>query len=50
VVVFEDFDVSEELPLDKPKMVELKPMQPGRYPFTCQMQMYRGELIVEEQS
>ncbi|GAA0792051.1 cupredoxin domain-containing protein [Marinobacterium sediminicola] len=48
VVVFEDFDVSEELPLNKARKVELPPMQPGRYPFTCQMQMYKGELIVEK--
>ncbi|MBV1788090.1 cupredoxin domain-containing protein [Marinobacterium sp. D7] len=47
VVVFKDFDISEELPLNQPKVVSLQPMQPGHYPFTCQMQMYRGELIVE---
>ncbi|GGB92499.1 copper-binding protein [Marinobacterium zhoushanense] len=47
VVVFSDFDISQELPLNKTKDVRLQPMQPGRYPFTCQMQMYRGELIVE---
>ncbi len=47
VVVFKDFDISEELPLNKTRTVSLPPMQPGRYPFTCQMQMYRGELIVE---
>ncbi|TCK02337.1 cupredoxin domain-containing protein [Marinobacterium mangrovicola] len=47
VVVFQDFDISEELPLNQAKEVRLQPMQPGHYPFTCQMQMYRGELIVE---
>jgi plastocyanin domain-containing protein len=47
VVVFKDFDISEELPLNKSRKVELPPMQPGHYPFTCQMQMYRGEVIVE---
>jgi len=47
VVVFKDFDISEELPLNQIKEVALQPMQPGRYSFTCQMQMYRGELIVE---
>ncbi|MBR9883605.1 MAG: cupredoxin domain-containing protein [Oceanospirillales bacterium] len=47
VVVFSDFDISEELPLNRSKEVVLQPMKPGHYPFTCQMQMYRGELIVE---
>ncbi|GAA0691191.1 cupredoxin domain-containing protein [Marinobacterium maritimum] len=47
VVVFKDFDISEELPLNKTRQVELPPMKPGHYPFTCQMQMYRGEVIVE---
>lgn len=47
VVVFKDFGISEELPLNKTWTVALPPLQPGRYPFTCQMQMYRGEVIVE---
>lgn len=46
VVVFSAFDISEELPLNKPKDISLPPMQAGKYSFTCQMQMYRGELIV----
>jgi plastocyanin domain-containing protein len=45
-VVFADFDISEELPLNKPKEIKLPPLGAGQYPFTCQMQMYRGELIV----
>ncbi len=45
-VVFSDFDVSEELPLNKSKTIALPAMQPGEYPFTCQMQMYRGTLVV----
>ncbi len=45
-VVFPDFDISEELPLNKDKEIELPAMSSGKYPFSCQMQMYRGELIV----
>lgn len=45
-LIFSDFDVSEELPLNKPKTIVLPAMQPGEYPFSCQMQMYRGTLIV----
>ena len=45
-VVFADFDISEELPLNNPKEINLPPLVPGEYPFSCQMQMYRGVLIV----
>lgn len=45
-VVFSDFDISEELPLNKAKTISLPAMQPGEYLFTCQMQMYRGTLVV----
>ncbi|MDV6250986.1 cupredoxin domain-containing protein [Vibrio sp. EA2] len=45
-VVFADFDISEELPLNKNKDVFLLPGAPGEYSFTCQMQMYRGTLII----
>ncbi|MAK42650.1 MULTISPECIES: cupredoxin domain-containing protein [unclassified Spongiibacter] len=47
-VVFADFDISEELPLNKSKDISLPPLASGEYPFTCQMQMYRGVLIVKE--
>lgn len=47
-VVFPEFDISEELPLNKPKDIRLPPLASGEYTFTCQMQMYRGELIVNE--
>jgi plastocyanin domain-containing protein len=46
MVVFADFDISEELPLDKHKDVLLPPIEKGEYSFTCQMQMYRGQLVV----
>jgi len=50
MVVFSAFDISEELPLNKPKDINLPPMESGEYPFTCQMQMYRGELIINDDS
>jgi plastocyanin domain-containing protein len=46
-VVFGDLDISEELPQDKPQSVLLPALSAGEYAFTCQMQMYRGALIVE---
>ncbi|WP_299975573.1 cupredoxin domain-containing protein [uncultured Pseudoteredinibacter sp.] len=45
-VVFSDIDISEELPLNKPKDISLPPLPSGEYLFSCQMQMYRGTLIV----
>ncbi|OMH31770.1 cupredoxin domain-containing protein [Motiliproteus sp. MSK22-1] len=46
-VVFADFNISEELPLNKQKEINLPAMTAGNYDFTCQMQMYRGALLVE---
>lgn len=48
VVVFADLDISEELPVGEIKEISLPAMTPGEYPFTCQMQMYRGDLVVKE--
>ncbi len=47
VVIFDQLELSEELPLDQPLDITLQPLAPGRYTFACQMRMYRGELIVE---
>lgn len=46
-VVFPDSEVSEELPLNKAKAIILPAMSRGEYAFTCQMQMYRGKLVVD---
>jgi len=45
-VIFADLGVAADLPLGQPVDVTVAPPQPGEYPFTCQMQMYRGALIV----
>ena len=45
-VLFPDFDINEELPLNTSKTITLPEMQKGEYAFSCQMQMYRGTLIV----
>ena len=47
-VLFPNVEVSEELPLEVNKSVDLPPMSPGEYPFHCPMKMYIGTLIVEE--
>lgn len=48
VVVFADLDISQDLPVGEVSEVSLPALAPGKYPYTCQMQMYRGELTVEE--
>lgn len=46
-VVLDAFGKSARLPEGKPVAVELMPTEPGEYPFTCQMGMLRGTLVVE---
>jgi plastocyanin domain-containing protein len=48
MVIFDAFGKSAKLPERTPVAVELMPNEPGEYPFTCQMGMLRGLLIVEE--
>jgi plastocyanin domain-containing protein len=47
-VVFPDFGVKRFLPAFKTTDIELGPMSPGSYEFTCGMGMLRGKLVVEE--
>ena len=46
-VVFDSFGKSARLPEGRPTVVELMPTAPGEYPFSCQMGMLRGTLVVE---
>ncbi len=50
IVQFDELGLSEELPLNKAREIKFESLTPGKYAFSCQMQMYRGELIVEGQS
>jgi plastocyanin domain-containing protein len=45
-LVFTDLDISEDLAVGKVKKILLPKLEPGKYVFGCQMQMYRGELLV----
>lgn len=47
-VIFQELNISEQLPINRPQLIELKIDSPGKYEFTCQMGMYRGKLIVAE--
>ena len=46
-VLFPEFEISEELPLDVNKTINLPSMASGEYLFHCPMKMYSGTLIVE---
>ncbi|MFD1217570.1 MULTISPECIES: cupredoxin domain-containing protein [Microbulbifer] len=45
-VVFADLDISQQLTVDAVTDLRLPALEKGEYPFTCQMQMYRGVLVV----
>ena len=47
-VVFDAFGKHAQLPEGQPTVIELMPKEPGEYPFSCQMGMLRGTLVVEE--
>ncbi len=49
-VLFDDLDVSADLPVGRPYDITLTPDKPGEHAFTCQMRMYRGSLVVLESS
>lgn len=47
-VSFPDLDIHEKLPINKPHPVKIAILKAGKYPFSCQMGMYQGELIVSD--
>jgi plastocyanin domain-containing protein len=47
-VRFPDFGIAQALTLDRVTPIEFTPLKPGRYEFTCGMNMFRG--VVEVQS
>ncbi len=46
-VLFNDLNISLELPLEQKKELIIPPLSVGEYSFSCQMQMYRGSLVVK---
>lgn len=46
-VVFSELGITLDLPLGERQTLVLEPLTPGEYHFSCQMQMYRGSLIVK---
>jgi plastocyanin domain-containing protein len=49
-VRFPDFQIAQSLPLNKVTPIEITPDKPGRYEFTCGMNMFRGVLEVRTAS
>ena len=45
-VLFDDFNITTDLPVGEATDVVIIPKEAGEFEFTCQMQMYRGQLIV----
>jgi plastocyanin domain-containing protein len=46
-VRFPDFRIAQELPLNQTTPIEFTPEKPGRYEFTCGMNMFRGVVEVQ---
>ncbi|HEX6189034.1 MAG TPA: cupredoxin domain-containing protein [Pyrinomonadaceae bacterium] len=46
-VVFPEFGIRRELPLNQPVAITLTPTKKGEFSFTCGMNMMRGKLIVQ---
>ena len=49
-VLFDDLGIAADLPVGKPVELVVTPKTAGEYAFTCQMQMYRGTLVVADRS
>lgn len=45
-VIFNDFEISAELPVNTAYDITLKPGKIGTFEFSCEMAMYKGKLIV----
>lgn len=46
-VVFSDFDVKADLPLNERCTITIEPNESGSYPFSCGMDMYHGTVLVK---
>ena len=46
-IVFPGFGIKRFLPAHEETTIELQPLEPGQYEFTCGMSMLHGKLIVE---
>jgi plastocyanin domain-containing protein len=49
-VLFDELGIAADLPVGQPVEITVTPKAAGEYAFTCQMQMYRGTLVVTDRS
>jgi plastocyanin domain-containing protein len=47
-VVIPEYKINQELPLNKPVVVEFTPNKTGEFAFACGMNMLKGKLVVQE--
>ena len=47
-VVFPEYDIERELPLNERVVVEFTPRKSGEFGFTCGMKMLKGKLVISE--
>jgi len=47
-VIFDELNLSFDLPMNKAVLVKIKPERVGEYTFNCQMKMYVGSLSVSD--
>lgn len=45
-ILFDQLDIYEKLPLNETHAIVLTKLKPGVYQFNCQMNMYKGQLII----
>lgn len=48
-VLFDALGIAADLPIGQPVELTISSQAAGEYAFTCQMQMYRGTLVVKDQ-
>ncbi|MBC7792324.1 MAG: cupredoxin domain-containing protein [Clostridia bacterium] len=46
-VVFPTLNITRELPVNQPVIIDIPPQQSGEVPFRCGMNMVRGTLVVK---
>ncbi len=47
-VIFPEYDIEQELPLEERVVVEFTPQKSGEFSFTCGMKMLKGKLVISE--
>lgn len=45
-VILGDFRIKRHLPLNQKVTVEITPQKPGKYGYSCGMNMYHGKIVV----